>query len=254
MGFEQLAAQVAQAAGPIRQEVGAMLAMPTFGYAREHQERLKDLASAKAAYDEQLAKYNAQMLKASQRGMEKLETKLAERSEPGRELQSLRAIYDLWIDAAEEGYAEIALSDDFRKVYGELVNSQMRVRKLVQDETERVAISFGMPSRTELDSVHKRMADMRRRMANLEEELARAESAVRDQGSARSARRAEAKPQGRAAAPRAKAAAARARPKAASRKAAPANDVTASSRPAKAGFAAHRVAASRRRSKSKGGR
>ena len=178
IGFEQLAAQMAQAAGPIRQEVGALLALPTFGYAREHQERLKELASANVAYEEQLAKYNAQMLKASQKGMEKLEDKLAERSEPGRELQSLRAIYDLWIDAAEEGYAEIALSEDFRKVYGELVNSQMRVRKLIQDEIERIAISFGMPSRTELDSVHKRLAEMRRRMARLEEALEQAGAAA----------------------------------------------------------------------------
>jgi len=87
-------------------------------------------------------------------------------------------VYDLWIDAAEEGYAEIALSPDFRRVYGDLVNSQMRVRKLIQDEIERIAISFGMPSRTELNSVHKRMAEMRRRMASLEEALARAEEAA----------------------------------------------------------------------------
>jgi class III poly(R)-hydroxyalkanoic acid synthase PhaE subunit len=169
MGFEQLAAQVHGAAGPIRQEVGALLSLPTFGYAREHQERAKLLASAMVEYEEQLAHYNAQMMKASQKGLEKLEDKLAERSEPGRELGSLRAVYDLWIDAAEEGYSEVVLADDFRKVYGDLVNSQMRVRKLIQDEIERMAISVGMPSRTELNAVHRRLAEMRRRLAALEE-------------------------------------------------------------------------------------
>ena len=241
VGFEQLAAQVAQAAGPIRQEVGALLALPTFGYAREHQERMKELASANVAYDEQLAKYNAQMLKASQKGLEKLESKLAERSEPGRELQSLRAVYDLWIDAAEEGYAEIALSEDFRKVYGDLVNSQMRVRKLIQDEIERIAISFGMPSRTELDSVHKRLADMRRRMANLEEALARAE-APRAQARAepQASRAAAAKPAKAKAAPR----------KPAKAHAAPARAAATS----KAGSFADRLAATRSKSSNKGGR
>jgi class III poly(R)-hydroxyalkanoic acid synthase PhaE subunit len=228
MGFEQLAAQMASAAGPIRQEVGALLALPTFGYAREHQERLKELASANVAYDEQLAKYNAQMLKASQKGMEKLETKLAERSEPGRQLQTLRQVYDLWIDAAEEGYAEIALSPDFRRVYGDLVNSQMRVRKLIQDEIERIAISFGMPSRTELNSVHKRMAEMRRRMASLEEALARAEEAAQPRATG-----------GRSPEPAASAA-----PKA---KAQPRKAV-------KTGGFASKLAASRSKSRKKGGR
>jgi class III poly(R)-hydroxyalkanoic acid synthase PhaE subunit len=235
IGFEQLAAQVAQAAGPIRQEVGALLALPTFGYAREHQERMKELASANVAYEEQLAKYNAQMLKASQRGMEKLESKLAERSEPGRELQSLRAVYDLWIDAAEEGYAEIALSEDFRKVYGDLVNSQMRVRKLIQDEVERIAISFGMPSRTELDSVHKRMAEMRRRMARLEEALEQAGVA---------APAAEAAPREK---PRPGAPAKRAAPRAERAKPAPKANV-------KAGSFAAKLAATRAKARKKGGR
>jgi hypothetical protein len=63
----------------------------------------------------------------------------------------------------------------------------MRVRKLIQDEIERIAISFGMPSRTELNSVHKRMAEMRRRMASLEEALARAEEAAQPRASGKPA-------------------------------------------------------------------
>jgi len=253
MGFEQLAAQVASAAGPIRQEVGALLAMPTFGYARQHQERMKELASANVGYEEQLAKYNAQMLKASQKGMEKLESKLAEHSEPGRELKSLRAIYDLWIDAAEEGYAEVALSEDFRKVYGDLVNAQMRVRKVIQDEIERIAISFGMPSRTELDSVHKRLADMRRRMANLEEALARAE-APRASARSESQPKAPAARAAKAAPAKAKAAQpAKSQPaQSAKAKPAPGKADTAPSR--KPGSFAHRLAASRSKSSNKGGR
>jgi hypothetical protein len=84
----------------------------------------------------------------------------------------MRALYDLYVDAAEEGYAEVALSDEFREVYGALVNSQMRVRQMVQGEIERSTASLGIPGRTELDSVHKRIAELRRRVADLEERLA----------------------------------------------------------------------------------
>ena len=84
----------------------------------------------------------------------------------------IRDSYDVYVDAAEEGYAEIALSDEFREAYGAMVDAQMRVRQMVQGEVERSTASMGMPGRTELDSVHKRVHDLRRRVANLEEQLA----------------------------------------------------------------------------------
>ena len=63
--------------------------------------------------------------------------------------------------------------------YGALVNSQMRVRQMVQGEVERSTAAVGMPGRTELDSVHKRVHDLRRRVASLEEQLAEAIAAMK---------------------------------------------------------------------------
>jgi class III poly(R)-hydroxyalkanoic acid synthase PhaE subunit len=169
--FEQLAAETHRMAEPLRHEMSALLTFPTFGYTRERQERTQNLSSAAVEFQEWVAKYNALMLKASQSAIGRLEDKLAERSEPGRELQSLRAVYDLWVDAAEDGYAEIALSDEFRHVYGSLVNAQMRVRKLVNEEIERNTQGLGMPTRSELNAVHKKLADLRRAVGRIEEYL-----------------------------------------------------------------------------------
>jgi polyhydroxyalkanoate synthesis regulator phasin len=113
-------------------------------------------------YQEQTNRYNTLILKASVRGFELFESKLAAREEPGRQIDSLRALYDLWVDAAEEAYSEIALSPEFREVYGALVNAQMRVRSQVQQEVERMAGDFGMPTRSELDSIGQRLHDLRR--------------------------------------------------------------------------------------------
>ena len=118
-----------------RREGAAWLGLPAFGFAREHQERWQQLAQAQLDYQQQTSAYNALMLKAAQGAFEVFEAKLAERSEPGRQLKSARALFDLWIDAAEEAYAQVALSPEFRKVYGDLVNAQMRVRAGVQRQT-----------------------------------------------------------------------------------------------------------------------
>jgi class III poly(R)-hydroxyalkanoic acid synthase PhaE subunit len=262
--FEQLAAETHRMAEPLRHELAALLTFPTFGYTREHQERLQKLAGANAEYQEWLAKYQALMLKASQSAIGRLESKLAERSEPGREISSLRALYDLWIDAAEDGYAEVVMSDEFRHVYGSLVNAQMRVRKLVNEEIERSTQALGIPTRTELNAVHKKNAELRRRMAQLEEQLGLDPDVAREQ--AADAAHADGPP-GRATAakapapPKSKASAKRKAPAAA--KAAPAPGAVESMRAVAgkavraaaeaAGSFAAQLAAARRQAQRKGG-
>lgn len=168
--FDSLHAEFVRHASPLRQEMQAALSMPAFGFTREATERRQAMALAVGEYQHQLGDYNALMLEASRVGLSNLESKLAERSEPGRSLKSFREFYDLWIDAAEEGYAEIALSDRFQATYGALVNAQMRLRQLVQDEVERTTGELGMPGRTEIDAAHRKIDSLRRRIARIEEQ------------------------------------------------------------------------------------
>jgi hypothetical protein len=175
-GFEHLFADFAAAAAPFRQDLKSLLHVPAFGYARESQERQQRFALALDDYRARLDAYNQLMLDASRRALEKVESKLAEHSEPGRQLKSFRALYDLWIDAAEEGYAEVALSPEFRAAYGALVNAQMAVRRHVQQEIERAGGALGMPTRGELDAVHRKLAEMKRRLADVEHAAALAQA------------------------------------------------------------------------------
>ena len=165
-GLEQLAAGAAPMLQQMQAEGMSWLKAPAFGYAREHQEHYQKMAVAFVEFKQASNRYNALMMKSSQRSFELLEDKLAERSEPGRQIDSIRALYDLWVDAAEEAYAEIALSDEFRTVYGEVVNAQMRVRSQMQAEVERIGADLGMPTRSELNSVHKRLHELRRELRN----------------------------------------------------------------------------------------
>lgn len=143
------------------------LHMPAFGLHREHQERWQALFEAQQTLQQANEGYKALMQEAGSDAFERFERKLAERSEPGRQLQSARALFDLWIDAAEEAYAEIALSAGFRKAYGELVNAQMRVRAGIQREVELIGSLFGMPGRTEVDAAHRKIADLERQLRRL---------------------------------------------------------------------------------------
>lgn len=151
-----------------RNEAASTLGMPAFGFAREHQERLQAQAQAQLRWQDALAAYNALMATTSQDAYARFESKLAEREEPGRQIGSVRALFDLWVDAAEEAYADTALSTDYRKAYGELVNAQMQLRATTQAIAEQTADILGMPSRTELDSAHRKIAELERQLRRMQ--------------------------------------------------------------------------------------
>jgi class III poly(R)-hydroxyalkanoic acid synthase PhaE subunit len=146
----------------MQHEGARWLHLPAFGPAREHQERWQKLAQAQQECQHRQNEYNALMMKAAQRAFDIFEEQLGARAEPGRQLGSARALFDLWIDAAEQAYAEAALSPEFRKVYGALTNAQMRLRRSVQQEVEQVCSLFGMPTRTEVDSAYRKIAELER--------------------------------------------------------------------------------------------
>jgi polyhydroxyalkanoate synthesis regulator phasin len=135
---------------------------PAFGQNREQQMQQQAMAAAVLESLQASARYQALIQRANTQGMQRLQDKLAEHAEPGRQIDSLKALYDLWVDAAEEAYAEIALSDEFRETYGEMVNTQMRVRQMQQQQTEQLCQKLGMPTRTEVSSLGERLQALRR--------------------------------------------------------------------------------------------
>jgi hypothetical protein len=135
---------------------------PMFGMDREQQMQQQALAQAMLASAQATARYQTLIQRASAQGMQRLQDKLAQHAEPGHQIESLKGLYDLWVDASEEAYAEIALTDEFRTAYGEMVNTQMHVRQLQQKYTEALCLQLGIPTRSEVASLGKRLQAVRR--------------------------------------------------------------------------------------------
>lgn len=164
-GFAQQWQSWLQAAQPRFGEWGAAFdGGPAFGYTRERQLQNQALLDAMREYADASARYQTLILRANAEGFERLQEKLKQHIEPGRQIDSLKALYDLWVDAAEEAYADIALSDEFRDVYGAMVNAQMHVRKLQQRQLDAWCRELGMPTRSEVDSLGKRVQELRREL------------------------------------------------------------------------------------------
>lgn len=136
--------------------------VPGFGLHREQLMQQQELAAAMQAALEANARYQELIQRANAQGLERLQATLAKHDASSPPIASLKALYDLWVDAAEDAYAEIALSDEFRAAYGEMVNCQMRMRQLQQKQTGQLCRELGVPTREEVSSLGERLQQLRR--------------------------------------------------------------------------------------------
>jgi polyhydroxyalkanoate synthase subunit PhaE len=142
-----------------------LLDTPAFGHAREQQAQQQALMRALLDHQQACARYQELLARAQAQGAERLQRTLAE---PGFQVDSLKAMYDLWVDAVEEAYAEIALSDEFREAYAAQGNTQMRVRQLQQRQVEQWCRDIGLPTRSEVATLGQRLQELRRELRRMQ--------------------------------------------------------------------------------------
>ena len=142
-----------------------LLDTPAFGYTREQQAQQQALLRALLDHQQASARYQELLARAQAQGAERMQRKLAE---PGFQVDSLKAMYDLWVDAVEEAYAEIALSDEFREAYATQGNTQMRVRQLQQQQVEQWCRETGLPTRSEVATLGQRLQELRRDLRRMQ--------------------------------------------------------------------------------------
>jgi len=142
---------------------------PGLGFTREHQARLQALVAAQLELQHASRAYQELMFNASQAAFQYFEQRLARLAAEGRKIETPRALFDVWVDAAEDAYAEVALSLEYRSAYGNLINAQTRLRAGIQTEVEHFCAQFGMPTRSELDGAHRKIVELEREVRRMRE-------------------------------------------------------------------------------------
>ena len=145
----------------------ALLELPAIGFTREHGERAQALVQAQLDLQQRVSDWQSQLQQSTQDAIARFERKLNEHAAPGKQITSVRGLFDVWVDAAEEAYAEMALSREYRTVYGALTDAQMRLRSSAQAIAEQAAKATGMPSRDELDGAHRKIAELERQVRRM---------------------------------------------------------------------------------------
>ena len=155
---------------PMQQEWDKLIDAPGVGPDREAQESFKQNVRLWMNYQEALTNYNTALQRVGKETIERLTEKLMELSEKDEKIESMRAVYDLWVDCAEEAYADFAMSEEYQDVYAGLINSMMGIKQAYRDRVNKTAKAMGLPTQAGFDTVLKRMQEMRRELRSMKKQ------------------------------------------------------------------------------------
>lgn len=142
--------------------LGFYASLPGIGYSREKQDSWNLLYKLWTAFEGQTRKYNAGMAQVGIEAVQKFQDYVSNPPAGAENLKSLKEVYGKWVDICEEVYARYAVSDEYTKLYGEVVNALMAFKGQVNVLTDDIADQFNLPTRTEVDSLHQRLHALRR--------------------------------------------------------------------------------------------
>ena len=129
---------------------------PPLGLMREHEQAWRELGEAQARYRQVESELLAQLSAVQLEALALLEQRAANQA-----VREMRELYDLWVECGEEVYARRVRSDAYCKTQAEFANAASELRLKQQVIVERALRMFDLPTRSEINSVHRQLRELK---------------------------------------------------------------------------------------------
>jgi len=138
--------------------------LPALGYAREYQLIIQRMVDLGLQFQRCYAEFLNQGAVIGEMALQAVHKRSA--ADPGL-ANSPAAAYDAWIDSAEEAYAQTAHSESFARSLGALCNLLSAFKVERGKLLEAVARHLNLPSRSEVDTLHRRVNELAAALRNV---------------------------------------------------------------------------------------
>ena len=155
----------------LQRELRNALSLPAVGYMREWQTLVQEWGRYSLEHAEAMRAYESTLTKVGARAFELLTARLLAMAKEEELVDSVRAAYDLWVDCAEEAYADVASGDEFPRIQARLTNTLMDLKRHVQQLVEELQAALNVPTRGELNTTHSRVQGLRRELRELRDQV-----------------------------------------------------------------------------------
>lgn len=103
--------------------------------------------------------------------MDKLAENVAKKVTDGVEVTSILDLYQEWMNISDKVYVSLFESNDYSKLMAEVGAMQMKLRKDINLQTEKMFKDIPVATRSEMDDVYKTIYDLKKKVRQLEKML-----------------------------------------------------------------------------------
>lgn len=152
------------------------LDLPALGLTRERQEAMQKLQHLMGEYLQQQGALSQLWSEVLTAAFKRLSETLTAKLQKGDLPKSGKALYDMWVESGEAAYATMAHSPRYAKAQADLGNTLAKLRTQQREIIESFSRELDLPTRAELNTVHRRLKDMKAEIRALRAELDRAKA------------------------------------------------------------------------------
>lgn len=153
------------------EQSGAANGMPALGLTREHQIANDRMRKLLADLQQQQFALTSMWNDIIAEALRIFGDKAGAKIRAGETFPSLKAVYDLWVECGEIAYAKSAHSPEYGKAQADLGNTMAQLRIEQRKQVEALAKHLDLPTRDELNTVHRRLKDLKSELRALQAQL-----------------------------------------------------------------------------------
>ena len=139
--------------------------LPDVGPLREQQASLKELAEALADYQRFAVEMAGVLAKVHADTLDLLARRAMEQANAGKPVDSFRSLHDLWVECGEAIYSKVVHGESYCRLQANLCNAGIKVQLQRQQQVERWLKQLDLPTRSELNTLNRRVQELQRLVA-----------------------------------------------------------------------------------------
>lgn len=103
--------------------------------------------------------------------MDALVENIAAKMQNGEEVKDMMALYQEWLNISDKVFVSLFESDEYSKLMAEVSAMQLKLRKDVEGQMEKLMVGIPVATRSEMDEMYKTIYDLKKQVRQLEKML-----------------------------------------------------------------------------------
>ena len=103
--------------------------------------------------------------------MDKLAENVMSKMQKGEEMTSMLAMYQEWLNISDKVFVSLFEGEEYSKLMAEVSSLQMKLRKDVEGQVEKMMVGIPVATRSEMDEMYKTIYDLKKQVRQLEKML-----------------------------------------------------------------------------------